>query len=92
MDSPGARAEMPLTERLKDFHYHTVDPLTSNLMAETREAYYRLAVRLVSDLPESREKSLALTYLEDSLMRAIQSLAVRYGTLTGLGEDSNADA
>lgn len=66
-------------ERLRDFIYHTVNKETAQKMAKLRHAYLALALYIVTDLPECREKSLALTHLEESSMRAIQALAVTYG-------------
>ena len=66
-------------QRLKDFTYHTVPESTSNLMAIVRGEYFALGLRLLKMLPDSRERSLALTALEESSMRAIQCLAVTYG-------------
>lgn len=60
------------------FYYHQITPETSERMTAIRVAYIELAEKLM-DLPESRSRSLALTHLEDSCMRAIQSLAVAEG-------------
>ena len=66
-------------QRLKDFTYHTVPESTANLMSIIRGEYFALGVELLRLLPDSRERSLALTALEESSMRAIQCLAVTYG-------------
>lgn len=63
-------------ELLRDFCYHQVSADTQYTMAAVRIEYYNLANTLLDWLPESRERSLALTHLEDSLMRAIQCLAI----------------
>ena len=63
-------------ERLKCLLSHSDIPQVSmDRMQAVRQAYVYLGIFLVENLPESRSKSLALTSLEDSLMRAIQSLA-----------------
>ena len=64
-------------ERLKCFVYHSNIPLVSQTEMETvRQRYIDLAADLCDAIPECRSKSLALTYLEESLMRAIQALAL----------------
>lgn len=78
-------AEFTTEQRLRDFQYHQVDPSCSAQMAVLRAMYYRLAEELVLALPESRERSLALTHLEESSMRAIQCLAVHLGTPIPVG-------
>ena len=72
---------IPLTEeqRLRDLMYHTVSQGMSNDMALLRGKYYALGQELLRVLPDCRERSLALTALEESSMRAIQTLAVAYG-------------
>ena len=68
-------------ERLKNFIYHAdIPPGEIELIERIRKAYVHLALELTNNLPESRSKSLALMSLEDSLMRAIQALAVATGT------------
>ena len=79
-------AELPLVVRLRDFQYHQVDEITAGKMAMVRTAYYRLATMLCEELPDSRERSLSLTHLEESSMRAIQCLAVTEGTPVPIGE------
>ena len=79
-------AEMPVEQRLRDFLYHQVDAKTAAKMAAIREAYYRLATLLCLELPDSLERSLALTHLEESSMRAIQCLAVSEGTPLPIGK------
>ena len=56
--------EIPMAHRLRDFQYHKVDNVTAGKMALVRAAYYQLAVMLVEGVPDSRERSLALTALE----------------------------
>ncbi len=68
--------EVPKSQLLRDLCYHEVDTDTRLSIAALRSEYYALASTLVDWLPESRERALALTALEDSLMRAIQCLTV----------------
>jgi hypothetical protein len=75
---------LPPIERLKDFYYYTVSGATAEKMAALREKYFLLACA-VADLPDCRERSLALTQLEESSMRAIQCLAVAEGTPVEIG-------
>lgn len=42
-----------------------------------RQQFIDLASVVAATCPEGRSKSLCLTYLEDALMRAIQSLALQ---------------
>ena len=79
-------AEMPIAARLRDFQYHRVNEITAGKMAVVRAFYYRLATFLCEALPDSRERSLALTHLEESSMRAIQCLAVSEGEAIAIGE------
>jgi len=61
----------------KELYFHTVNPDIVTKMAEVRSAYIELGKMILAELPESRAKSLAKTHLEDSLMRAIQALALQ---------------
>lgn len=64
------------------FHYHKVtDEAAIKQIESVRSMFICLADVLEAQLPESRSKSLALTYLEDSLMRAIQTLALDGGEI-----------
>lgn len=74
------RADVPMSVRLRDFQDHCVDEIAAGKMATFRAAYYRLGQLLCKELPDSRERSLALTHLEESSMRAIQCLAIIEGT------------
>jgi hypothetical protein len=76
----------PVEELLRDFFYHQVSSATAQKMAALRESYYALACEVVGFLPYSRERSLALTHLEESCMRAIQCLAVTEGERIPIGE------
>ena len=72
---------LPMTEeqRLRDFIYHAIDLGAPNIMDVVRGKYYALAQELLRTLSDCRERSLALTALEESLMRAMQCLAITYG-------------
>lgn len=63
-------------DRLRPLFYHGVGPDTMNLMAALRREYVLLALTVLRGQPSSRSQSLALTHLEDALMRAIQGLAL----------------
>lgn len=57
------------------------------LMEALRRAYIRTLTEVLEKCPYNRPRSLAITALEESLTRAIQSLAIEYGNLqvpTGL--------
>lgn len=88
------RRELSLEDTLRTFQYHTVTRETADKMAVIREQYYRLATTVVTTLPYTRERSLALTHLEESSMRAIQCLALTEGTPIPIGEmrDGNTAA
>lgn len=68
----------------KELYYHKVNSEIAAEMTDIREMYINVSEVLEEALPESRSKSLALTYLEDSCMRAIQALAMQ-GELIGKG-------
>ena len=78
-------SNIPLALRLRDFQYHAVDETSAKKMAAIRSSYYGLAEWLCEELPDSRERSLALTSLEESCMRAIQCLAVTEGVPRPIG-------
>lgn len=63
-------------DRLRPLFYHGVGPDTMNTMAALRREYVLLALNVLRGQAPSRSQSLALTHLEDSLMRAIQALAL----------------
>lgn len=69
-------------DRLKNDYptlfYHVVEPGTVAMqhMGNLRLLYIQLAEDILSLCPPNRSRSLALTELEYSLMRAIQSLAL----------------
>jgi hypothetical protein len=57
------------------FDYVAPNNTTADLHVHTRAEYKRLAETLARTLPESREKSLAITALEESLMWANAAIA-----------------
>lgn len=61
----------------KELYYHKVNSKIAADMTDIREMYINISEILEQSLPESRSKSLALTHLEDSCMRAIQALALQ---------------
>lgn len=64
--------------RLQCMIYHKDIPIEYlESMDEVRQRYVDLAEMILKLCPEGRSKSLALTYLEESLTRAIQSLALK---------------
>jgi hypothetical protein len=59
------------------FFFHNVRGMVAEShMAMVREQYIALAEAVLALCPPTRARSLALTHLEESLMRAIQSLAL----------------
>ena len=69
------------SERLKELYpglyYHAItDTAMLHRMDGVRGHYLRLAEWIMDTCPDSKYRTLALTELESSLMRAIQSLAV----------------
>jgi len=57
------------------FSYRKPDAQKQKAHEHTRAEYYRLGETMARVLPESREKSLAITALEESLMWANAALA-----------------
>ena len=61
-------------EQTMGFHPGHAD--VADIYAGLRERYRELAHHVNTVCPDGRVKSLAITYLENSLMRAIQSIAI----------------
>ena len=61
------------------YYYAVTDPASIQTMHDLRASYLALGADLLALLPESRAKSLAITELEYSLMRAMQALAMASG-------------
>ncbi len=72
--------DLALQKRLETLLYHKVSPAGCERMAFVRKQYYNLAKMVLEVCPESRATSLAITHLEESCMRAIQSIALVEGT------------
>lgn len=66
--------------RLTTFLYHRVSPVGCERMEFLRQEYIRLGQKLIDLCPDSRTRELSLTALEESCMRAIQSIALVEGT------------
>ena len=67
-----------LWERLAGLIYHKdLSPRQVETMREIRQRYVDLAESLIDDLPVGRSQTLAITHLEDSLMQAVQALALQ---------------
>lgn len=64
--------------------FHPGNADVAPIYEELRQRFMQLANRVNELVPDSRDKSLALTHLEDGLMRAIRGVAI---TLTPLGEE-----
>ena len=70
---------MAVNEELENrFKYHRPSDSTQENLANLRAEIYDLAVTLDTVLPNSREKSLAITKVEEALMWAIAAV-VRNG-------------
>jgi len=82
---PRSDGHLDYTQELRDFLYHGVTTETANTMATLRAQYWALAHTVLVMLPASRERSLAMTALEESLLRTIQCLAVHEGRPVQIG-------
>uniref|UniRef100_A0A6M3KCJ1 Acb2/Tad1 hairpin domain-containing protein n=1 Tax=viral metagenome TaxID=1070528 RepID=A0A6M3KCJ1_9ZZZZ len=68
-------AEKQLYEMQKRFTYHAPKNGQPTRYVEIRETYLAVALGLCQNCPESRELSLALTKLEESVMWANAAIA-----------------
>lgn len=57
------------------FDYHRPDEHAANTHQRIRDAHKRLAEKLDSELPEGREKALAITNLEQTMFWANAAIA-----------------
>lgn len=74
-----------LVEQIKNgMGFHPGNPDVAPIYNELREEYIALALKVAEIVPNGRDKSLAITHLEDSLMRAIRGVAIN---LTPLGPE-----
>lgn len=67
-----------MTERdwLQPFEYHQPTYEVAQAMGVLRARFRDLARAVLAACPDSRERSLAITALEEASMRSIQSLAI----------------
>lgn len=65
-----------LQVRLDAFAYHRPSPEVQAVMTRVRESFQAMASLLDGAIPESREKSLAFTALEESAMWAMKALSL----------------
>jgi hypothetical protein len=66
---------MDTNELINRFRFHPVNDVTVKMHEKARALVIDLALELNSLLPDSREKSLAMTALQESLMWANASIA-----------------
>ena len=64
--------------------FHPGSPLVASSYEELRHAFIQLATMVNNYVPDGRDKSLAITHIEDGLMRSIRGIAIN---LTPLGEE-----
>ena len=64
-------------DRLKHMLYHTATPELAAEMEAIRVAHLRLGLAIIRTTEASRAQSIALTHLEETCMRSIQSLALK---------------
>ena len=72
-------------EIVNRFGYHRPTPEAQEKMIGIRRMFTDMAVHINEQCPDSREKSLAHTALEEAQMRAIQSIAI-HETPLALGQ------
>lgn len=70
-----AAERQQLAEVKNKFEVHDLDDIASQAAEGLRKAFQKIAVDLHKQLPDGRNKSLAMTHLEDSAMRAIRALS-----------------
>lgn len=61
---------------LKNYNYHKPSGATQEIISDMRRSFKSLAERIMKNVKNSRERSLALTHLEDARMYSILALAV----------------
>lgn len=67
---------MPQHDPLASYSYHKPSPETGAMIGIIRKEFRELAKSVVANVPDSREKSLALTELENARMYAILALSM----------------
>lgn len=70
------QSNIPNAELAERFGYHKADATTGPLHAQLRAKFFDLAVEVNRLVPDGREKSLALTELQNSLMWANAAVAM----------------
>lgn len=70
-------------EIIRRLGYHPVTEVTKPIFEANRASYIELANQIDESLPESREKSLALTALQESLMWANAAVACNLSPVEG---------
>lgn len=75
----------PQFERLKTLFYHQVTPEQATRMEALRVSSIHLAVAILESASPSRPQSVALTHLEETLMRGIQAIALEGAPIIPLG-------
>lgn len=76
---------MNLEEIQDRFTFHPGTPVTGPMHDHVRDLIRNIAVHLATDLPESRELSLALTALEEA-MHWSNACVAKYGIGIGDGD------
>ena len=67
-----------IEEVLERFLYHDVTESCQKIMIEVRKEFHKIAKIILHLIPEGREKAMALTKLEESLMHSMASLARKH--------------
>lgn len=78
---------MEVRDLANRFAFHAADTVKRDEHAEIREGCFRAAVVINNLCPDSREKSLAITALEEAMMWGNAALA-RFDTATGERNDA----
>lgn len=65
-----------IEKALKSFRYHSPSPTNTNKMKELRFHFGHLVAAAMVLVPESRERSIMITKLEEAQMFAMKSLAI----------------
>lgn len=74
---PPANDDTKIEEKIaKVFAYHAPSEAMRGNIKVVKAAYSRLLSTINGMCPDSRDKSLAITHLEDSAMRAVRSMVM----------------
>ena len=71
---------MPLDNNQELYFHQVTDDTVLLVMRDMRKRYIDLALHIEAACARNRARSIALTHLEESLQRTIQSLAMTHGT------------